>query len=61
MATLTHRKQPQQEVRANWQTKARESDSAEYQIYRACADNGSGIDITTGRPLKSFAEWLPAS
>lgn len=30
----------------------------EYQIYRACADDGHGQDITTGRPLKTYAEWL---
>lgn len=30
----------------------------EYEIYRSCADNGRGLDVTTGRPLKSFEEWL---
>ena len=28
--------------------------------YLSCADNGNGMDITTGfiRPLKTFGEWL---
>lgn len=30
----------------------------EYEIYRSCADNGNGLDVTTGHPLKSFEEWL---
>lgn len=42
----------------NWQTQARGSLEQEYKIYLAHADNGKGIDITTGRPLKSFDEWL---
>lgn len=31
-----------------------------YEIYLQCADNGSGMDVTTGntRPLKTFDEWL---
>lgn len=29
-----------------------------YEIYLACADDGKGIDITTGRKLKTFDEWL---
>ena len=29
-----------------------------YAIYKACADDGNGIDITTGKPLKTFDEWL---
>ncbi|MDI5832517.1 hypothetical protein OCF84_21645 (plasmid) [Shewanella xiamenensis] len=29
-----------------------------YQIYLASADNGAGIDITTGMPLKTYDEWL---
>ncbi|GAL23049.1 hypothetical protein JCM19235_1350 [Vibrio maritimus] len=43
---------------ANWQTKQRGSNDAEYQIYLACADDGKGMDITTGKPLKSYDEWL---
>jgi len=29
-----------------------------YQLYLDCADDGNGIDITTGKPLKTFEEWL---
>lgn len=49
---------PELEVSADWQTKARESDANEYEIYLACADDGNGNDITNGRPLKTFDEWL---
>ena len=46
------------EVSADWQTKARGSNDNEYQIYLACADDGSGKDFLTGRPLKTYEEWL---
>jgi len=29
-----------------------------YLIYISCADNGKGIDITTGNPLKTFYLWV---
>lgn len=29
-----------------------------YENYLAHADNGEGIDTTTGEPLKTFDEWL---
>ena len=41
-----------------WQTKARGTNSDEYEIYLTCADDGSGNDFTTGEPLKSYEEWL---
>jgi hypothetical protein len=41
-----------------WQTQARGSNDSEYQIYLSCADNGNGIDFTTGKPLKTYQEWL---
>ena len=41
-----------------FQTKVRGTDDSEYQIYLDCADDGKGIDITTGRPLKTYDEWL---
>lgn len=42
-----------------WQTQARGTNDAEYQIYLSCADNGKGGDITNGgAPLKTFDEWL---
>jgi len=43
---------------ANWQTKQRGTNDAEYQIYLDCADDGNGNDFTTGQPLKSYDEWL---
>lgn len=30
----------------------------EYEIYLANADDGTGHEIGTGEPLKSFDEWL---
>ena len=30
----------------------------EYQIYLECAKGRDGLDITTGKPLKTFDEWL---
>lgn len=42
----------------DWQTAYRAADQAEYDIYLACADDGKGLDITTGKPLKTFDEWL---
>ena len=41
-----------------WQTKARGTNSDEYEIYLACADDGKGNDSITGQPLKSYEEWL---
>ena len=42
------------------QTKVRGSNNSEYQIYLSCADDGNGMDITTGstKPLKTYEEWL---
>ena len=45
-------------VNENWQTKARGTNAAEYEIYLACAAEGTGADITTGLPLKTYEEWL---
>lgn len=41
-----------------WQTQARGSNSNEYEIYIACADDGNGNDSTTGKPLKTYDEWV---
>ena len=49
---------PELEVSAEWQTRARGSDANEYDIYLACADDGTGHEIWSGRPLKTFDEWL---
>ena len=43
---------------ANWQTKQRGANDTEYQIYLDCAGDANGIDCTTGKPLKSYDEWL---
>ena len=34
------------------------SNEQEYEIYLACADNGEGLDITTGGVLLTFDEWM---
>ena len=46
------------EVKADWQTKARGSNQNEYEIYLECANDGHGTDFTTGKPLKTFDEWM---
>lgn len=58
MTTLNHKGKAIQTVKANWQTRARGSNDNEYQIYLACADDGKGNDICTGKPLKTYDEWL---
>ena len=43
----------------DWATKARGTNSDEYDIYLSCADDGKGGDITNhGAPLKTFDEWI---
>lgn len=47
------------EVKEDWQTKARESNDMEYQIYIVMANDGKGCDTTNGgKPLKTYDEWL---
>ena len=41
-----------------WQTQARGSNDDEYQIYLSFDDDGTGIDFTSGKPLKTYDEWL---
>ncbi len=41
-----------------FQTQVRGTNSEEYQIYLACADDGTGKDFTTGLLLKTFDEWV---
>ena len=41
-----------------YQTQQRGTNDSEYEIYLACADDGKGSDITTGKPLKTYDEWL---
>jgi len=42
----------------NWQIKQRGPNDEEYQIYLACADDGHGNEFMTGKPLKTYDEWL---
>jgi hypothetical protein len=43
-----------------YQTKVRENNDQEYQIYLSCANDGNGNEVMTGRPLKTYEEWLAA-
>ena len=43
-----------------FQTKLRGTNDQEYQIYLSCADDGKGNEFMTGRPLKTYDEWLGA-
>lgn len=45
--------------RADWQTKPHGTLEQRYRVYRDCADDGKGGDITrNGAPLLTFDEWL---
>jgi hypothetical protein len=57
-AAINEDKKMKLEQNEFWQTQARGSNDSEYQIYLSCADNGKGIDFTTGKPLKTYDEWL---
>ena len=52
------RKKTRLEYREFYQTRTRGSNCQEYGCYLDCADNGKGLDITTGIPLKTFHEWM---
>jgi hypothetical protein len=44
-----------------FQTRLRGSLEQEYEIYRGCANDGEGGDITrNGQPLLTYDEWLDA-
>ena len=58
MATLLHEGQAIQTTRDGFSTQVRGSNDQEYQIYLSFSDNGKGIDITTGKPLKTYEQWL---
>ena len=59
MSNLQHNGETIATVRSDWQTQARGSNSAEYEIYLSCADDGQGGDFTRGgAPLLSYDEWL---
>ncbi len=38
--------------------KTQPAQESEYQIYLGCADDGKGCEIMTGKPLKTYDEWL---
>lgn len=42
----------------DWKTQARGSNQDEYQIYRDCMGDANGNDSVTGKPLKTYDEWL---
>ena len=44
--------------RSNWVPILLGSEDQEYQIYLDVADDGNGMDLTTGKPLKTYEEWL---
>ena len=44
------------EYSQDWQTKARGTNEDEYEIYLSCADDGTGHEIMTGEPLKTYDE-----
>ena len=46
------------EYNTDWQTRTRGDNDSEYQIYLTCANDGNGLDFTTGKPLKTYDEWL---
>ena len=46
------------EYNTDWQTQTRGDNDSEYQIYLSCANDGNGLDFTTGKPLKTYDEWL---
>ena len=60
MSNLLQKGKVIQTIRDDFQTKVRGTNSEEYDIYLSCADNGCGMDITTGgtQPLKTLNEWL---
>ena len=59
MSNLIHKEKVVSTVRDDWQTKARGSNSQEYEIYLSCANDGKGGDSTrNGEPLLTFDEWL---
>ncbi|HGO5420092.1 TPA: hypothetical protein ACK2W8_004701 [Klebsiella oxytoca] len=45
-------------VSDTWQTQERDNNEQEYQIYLSCADDGKGNEFMTGKPLKTYEQWL---
>ena len=58
MTTLTYENKVIATISTDWQTQSRGTNSNEYDIYAHCAGDGKGLDSTTGKPLKTYDEWL---
>lgn len=58
MSELKHNGQVVSEIKEGFQTQTRGSNAEEYEIYKLLANDGNGIDIATGMPIKSYSEWL---
>ena len=58
MTSLVHNNTTIQTISTDWQTQARGSNCSEYEIYCTFAGDANGIDTTTGKPLKTYDEWL---
>ena len=60
MSNLLQKGKVIQTICDDFQTKVRGTNREEYDIYISCADDGRGMDITTGgtQPLKTLNEWL---
>ena len=60
MSNLLQKGKVIQTIRDDFQTKVRGTNREEYDIYISCADDGRGMDITTGctQPLKTLNEWM---
>tara|TARA_R110000772_G_scaffold183315_1_gene294474 strand:- start:66 stop:221 length:156 start_codon:yes stop_codon:yes gene_type:complete len=41
-----------------WQTTSRGTHDSEYQLYLDLAIDKNGIDFTTGKPAKTYDEWM---
>jgi len=41
-----------------WQTTSRGTHHSEYELYVDLAGDSKGMDTTTGKPLKTFDEWM---
>ena len=55
---LRHKETKVFEMDTFWKTQARGTNDQEYQIYLSCANDGKGIDFTTGNKLKTYDEWV---
>ena len=58
MSQLRHEGRVIQEERDGFQTRTRGTNSQEYELYLDLVDDGNGNESTTGRPLKTYEEWL---